>query len=249
MSFYSSISQRYDEIFPFSPAQHAFVLHHLRNPVEADVLEIGCGTGSLIIELAQVCRSAAGIDIDAQMAAAAQTKQLRRDRKAHILAADMRTISACFPAASFDLILSFGNTLVHLSSPAEMLKVLVSAAGLLRDGGCLLLQIINYDRILDNGIRSLPTIENERIRFERNYSLIGGSGGDTGRIEFTARLTDKTEKKTGVQQVMLYPLRKAELESLLVEAGFSRLRWYGGFDMAPPARDSIPRIVAAEKMR
>ncbi len=248
MSFYSSISLLYDEIFPFSPAQFDFVLRHLQDPAEADVLEIGCASGSLIIELAQVCRFAAGIDIDDQMTAAAQKKQLSKGCKALILSADMRNIATCFSADSFDLILSFGNTLVHLSSPDEMLKVLISAASLLRDGGRLLLQTINYDRILDDGIRSLPTIENERIRFERNYALIGGIGRDTVKVEFTARLTDKAEQKTGVQQVTLYPLRKDELRDLLVEAGFSRLHWYGGFDMSPSVRNSIPLIAAAEKV-
>ncbi|MCF7945576.1 MAG: class I SAM-dependent methyltransferase, partial [Spirochaetia bacterium] len=73
-SFYTSISRFYDHIFPFSPQQQRFIMKHIQNPETASLLEIGCGTGSLSLELSRRCRFCEGIDLDDTMIRIAQQK-------------------------------------------------------------------------------------------------------------------------------------------------------------------------------
>jgi len=241
MDFYTAVSQLYDHIFPFSPAQLQFVLEHIQHPETARVLEVGCGTGSLTAALTESCGKVTGIDLSEAMIRKAEEKQIGSSRKAEYVMLNMKELRQTFPGQFFDAVLSFGNTLVHLADPDEILNVLKQIKQLLEPGGTLMLQIINYDRILDHGITKLPTIENEKIRFERRYALTSSH-----HIRFSSRLTEKSSGRTGDQEVLLYPLRKTDLADMLPAAGFVDAAWYGGFDFSPLKEDSVPLIVSAK---
>ena len=53
----------------------------------------------------------------------------------------------------------FGNTLVHLQSIELMGKMLKGVFAVLKPGGHFLLQILNYDFILDEQVSELPLID------------------------------------------------------------------------------------------
>ena len=53
----------------------------------------------------------------------------------------------------FDLIFCIGNSMVHLNDNEEILRFLRNCKKSLKVGGYLLLQIVNYDRILVKNIR------------------------------------------------------------------------------------------------
>jgi len=254
--FYTGVSDMYDEIFPFSQDQLEFVLEHMQHPESARILEVGCGTGSLTSALTASCGTVAGVDLNEAMIRKAQEKQRGNGRKADYRKLDMRELSRNFPHRYFDAVVSFGNTLVHLSDQDEILNVLKEMKLLLKPAGALMLQIINYDRILDQGISELPTIENENIRFERRYvfldaddreiePLVSRSPDEVNRIRFRSRLTVKASGFTSDQEVRLYPLRKRDFAEMLLSAGFADLKWYGGFNCSPLHDESLPLIVSA----
>jgi hypothetical protein len=67
-----------------------------------------------------------------------------------------------------------GNVLPHLEGPKAILEALKRVAAGLRPQGKRLLQIINYDRILDQRIPGLPTITAEGgYEFRREYLFEG----------------------------------------------------------------------------
>ncbi len=241
MDFYQAIAYRYDHIFPFSPKQKEFVLGNLKDPEAAEILEIGCATGSLTLELAKDCRRITGLDIDGTLLSFARTKALKSKAHVQFIELDMLEIAKDLSAGLFDSICCFGNTLVHLDNKSEMLDFFMSAKTLLKEDAPLHIQIINYDRILDDGITSLPTIENEFISFIRTYEYLE----DEHRIAFSTILTDKMSGSSSSQMVKLYPLRRKELEELLQEAGFMNYTWFGGFDRTPLERTSVPLIISA----
>ena len=96
-------------------------------------------------------------------------------------------------------------------------------------------QIINYDRVLDKEIRSLPTIENDYIRFERLYDI--DDSGD--RIHFRTILTVKQTGQIINNVVELYPLRKNQVENFLSDVGFSDVRFHGNFEGEELEADSV----------
>lgn len=84
----------------------------------------------------------------------------------------------------------------------------------------LVLQILNYDFLLEKRPEVLPPIETGQILFERRYSYPDGAGG---HIPFSTRLHIKAGGEVYEDSVQLYPLRRAELEVLLKRAG--SLQW------------------------
>lgn len=53
MAFYQSISDHYREIFPLNPGQIHFVNNRFPKAKQLSLLDIGCGTGDLSLELSE----------------------------------------------------------------------------------------------------------------------------------------------------------------------------------------------------
>ena len=150
MSFYRSIAEYYDLIFPLGKAQVDFVKGSIHGPYRnKSILDVGCGTGDLALALSRAGFTVTGIDSDLEMLNRAEAKAASGG-PVTFTRMDMREISARLSPSSFDAVLCLGNTLVHLDGLPEIEAFCAEARTILRDGGCLLLQILNYDHILDH---------------------------------------------------------------------------------------------------
>ncbi len=239
MAFYESISDVYDLIFPLNPAQLDFIRQGVGNIGRSHILDVGCGTGSLSLALAGICKDVTGIDPDGKMLELAREKAGGRHSNLQYLQLGMLDIGTHFD--HLDCIICFGNTLVHLSSQDEIFSFVSQSKKALTPGGRLMIQIINYDRVIDKGIKSLPTIENDQICFERlyHYDAIHGS------IDFETRLTIKSQDRMIYNSITLTPVRKTQLHKMLTEAGFHDISYYGDFKRGLLEPDSTPLVVEA----
>jgi glycine/sarcosine N-methyltransferase len=241
MSFYRSIADYYDLIFPLEASQVDFVKSGMDGPYPGKmVLDAGSGTGNLAIALSQAGFEVAAIDSDPEMLRKAEGKKTAGSRVTFALM-DMREIAALFTASSFDAVLCFGNTLVHLDGLPEIEDFCAQSRDVLRDGGAFFLQILNYDHILDHHISALPLIENDAVMFVRLYEY----DREKNRILFKTRLTVKGALTEIENEIPLYPLRRDELEAALRKSGFTNIEFYGGFDKGQLKADSLPLVVRA----
>lgn len=112
------------------------------------VLDAGCGTGRIGIELARSGYDVVGVDVDSSMLG-----QARRDApELTWIEADLATLS--LPGEGFDLVLAAGNVLVYLTPDTEPDVVRLLAAHL-RRGGLLVagfrekafLDAVGYERL------------------------------------------------------------------------------------------------------
>lgn len=239
--FYSSVSRYYDEIFPFNTSQLAFIQAEAGSVDERYFLDVGCSTGKLANALCQLGALGVGIDLNDDMIAEAKTKY--SSVSLNFRKMNMLHLTRIFPRSYFDFVICFGNTLVHLDSMMELKTFLADASGLLKPGGKLLLQMLNYDYILDKQISELPLIENDHVHFTRQY-VLPAAGGE--KIEFRTGLTVKSSDTYLANSTLLLPVRKRELERLLYTAGCKQLQFYAGFDRAPYSGDHLPLVVVAE---
>ena len=151
----------------------------------------------------------------------------------------MMEIKSQFGPDAFDAIICFGNTLVHLENISEILDFFMQTKTILKEGGKFLLQIINFDRILDQNIDSLPTLENDHIKFVRNYHYLK----DRHLIEFKTILTIKSTNQVFLNNIPLFPIRQSEIENVLLEAGFKTIQFFGNFNSDPLLPESIPMVI------
>ncbi|MBA4391201.1 MAG: class I SAM-dependent methyltransferase [Syntrophus sp. (in: bacteria)] len=240
MAFYEEIAEYYDDIFPFNKTQMEFVRGSLKGPYhDKKVLDIGCGTGDLAIALSEAGFAVTGIDADSVMIQKAMDKITHHP--ATFTRMDMREIASHNNPSAFDAVLCFGNTLVHLANIQEIETLCKDVKHILKQDGKFLLQILNYDYILDHNIRSLPFIDNQLITFERIYNY------DTKKnlITFKTILTVKETSKKIVNKVSLFPIRKDELYLSLHNSGFSNISFYGDFDRNMLKTESLPLVIEA----
>ena len=156
---------------------------------------------------------------------------------------DMRSIGEQFPNSFIDTAICFGNTLVHLLNETDIRKFINGAYEVLSPEGKLTIQILNYQYILDQKIKSLPLIDNEYIRFERNYEFPENSD----LIDFKTKLTVKESGQVIESAVKLYPIRKTELQKILEETGFKSFEFHGSFNRDALTETSLPLIVTCQK--
>lgn len=240
MHFYQSIAPHYHHIFPFNPAHLKLILDEIPNPGNAVLLDIGCGIGSLSAEIASHFKAVKAIDLDPQMVQRAKSENQKHNLE--FFEMDMMEIRTHFKARTFDSVISFGNTLVHLTKENQFPDFLKQVKEVLKENGIFLFQIINYDRILNNNIGSLPTIENENIRFVRNYYFDNSSE----LIRFDTSLTIKEKGILIENSVPLFALRKEKLDHYLKVAGFKSVQYFGNFKRDRWTEENVPLIGLAQ---
>ena len=132
------------------------------------------------------------------------------------------------PATAFDAVLCLGNSLPHLLTQADLVAALRSMAGVLRPGGLLILQNLNYD-----------------LRWQKQPRWFAAQGGEldgqqvlvwrfadydmpAGRIDFHIALFRRGERdwKVDVHTTPQRPLFQVDLLAALAEAGFGEAQTY-----------------------
>jgi len=245
MDFYSNISRYYDDIFPLSQAQVEFIESFFPIPSHnVNILDAGCGTGVLAIELAQRGFNVHAIDFEPQMIQSAVIKKEKLNLTGSPIfdEADMRLISQKFIPGTFNAVITFGNTLVHLLKADDIISFVDGAKRVLKENGFFLLQILNYDYILANQIGKLPVIENDVVIFERYYDF-----RPQDFISFITRLTVKKDGRTYHNEIKLNPVKRDTLAEILNNAGFRDIDFYGDFARQSLKEDSLTLVAAVKK--
>ncbi len=242
MNFYESITKYYHHIFPLNMAQAAFVRQSFNETEQSELLDIGCGIGELSFELSKHFKKVHAIDLDESMIKRAKQDFGTKTGNLKFNVLNMLEIERTFGVNSMDAIVCFGNTLVHLDGPEQMLDFFKQSRAVLKSDGKLLLQIINYDRIIDQNIKALPTIENDEIKFVRNYRL----HTDHKKLDFETILSIKESGKTIENSIQLYPVSKHKIKELLNLSGFSEISLFGSFKHEIFSNNSIPLVIEAK---
>jgi 2-polyprenyl-3-methyl-5-hydroxy-6-metoxy-1,4-benzoquinol methylase len=227
--FYDTLADQYDGMTQFSVRLHkqkellASVLQTL--PANT-VIDMGCGTGVHAIALALLGCDATGVDISENMLVRARVHAADAGAAVRFLQGDFLTTA---PSAPFDLLLCLGNSLPHLESRAVLVAVLRHWRALCAPGGHVLIQLLNYRRVLER---------RERIVNIRR------SGGDT-IIRFYDFLDDAlqfnilTVREAGgsmthsLQSTRLIPFVESDFVSAASAAGFSDVRTYDSLAFNP----------------
>jgi SAM-dependent methyltransferase len=198
-------------------------------------VDLGCGTGEHVAFFAAEGCRAVGIDRSEAMLEAARSHE--RAGRGRFVEGDLLEAGRALGAEPpFGLAICLGNVLPHLEGDEDLARFLGEVARLLLPGGLLLLQVLNYERILGQGVRALPVdvrageTDDEEIVFLRLMKP-----APRGRILFfptTLVLRHGSEEPVEVRtsrRVQLRAWTRSELGPALRAAGFAPT-WHG--DMA-----------------
>lgn len=217
---------------------------------EGPILDAMCGTGRVVVPLAQAGFQTVGLDIAPAMVAAVERKIAERqlDRWLRAVQGDVRSFEL---PERFGLILVPLNSLMHLETVEDQLKALRSIQRHLRPDGLLVLDLFNPDP------RELMTDQGVLV-YEHTFT------SDAGHLvqKYVVRRTDWAAQRQSVEfiydelaadgqvtrQVMPFVMRwlyRFEVQHLLAYVGFSVEAVYGDYDLEPYTSDSPQLIVVA----
>lgn len=231
------LGRYYDVIFPTNEKQLMFLKALL--PERGSVLDVGCATGTYAIPLARLGYDVCAFDLDSPMVEMLVSKTENDENPPKALVYDMRRLPE-LNVGPFDLIYCIGNTLVHLGSLAEVNELVKACREKLKESGSVVIQTVNYDRVLAHKDLSLPLIDRQegRMRFHRHYELKDAEVVFHGQLEIEGQ--GKTEAST-----TLLPVEAGDLVRALEEAGFREVNVYGGFDGSPHTLESPATVIVA----
>ncbi len=225
MAFYTDLCDVYDAIFPVSEAQRALFEGLLAGGRLGRVADAGCGTGSQLLSFASAGVECVGFDPDPALVDRAR-KKLAPYPRARVEEGGFEDVSRIVSSPA-DLILCLGNSLVHVPQE-EAARFLRNAAGVTTEKGEMLLQILNYERLLLGKVTTLPLMHADEgaIEFRRGYVW---EGDRKVRFQTVLRISEGGQPRIVRNDIPLYPIYPDELWEMMDRAGFSRIRFFGDF--------------------
>lgn len=199
---------------------------------ERSVLDLGCGTGEHVAFFAEHGARAVGLDrSEAMIAAAREHEAAARGRFVLGDALDARERLAAH--APFGLALCLGNMLPHVGDDASLARLLGAAHAMLLPGGRLLVQLLNYRRILERGERSLPIDVRPAPAREGAPSAPGAPGAPSA----------PSPAHTGDD-----PRREIVFVRLMRDAGAGRILFFPTTLELDPDADEPVRVVSSRRV-
>jgi len=202
------------------------------------VLDVGCGTGRVLLRLLEAGVDADGIDRSAPMLEQLRARAAARSLEVRAYEGDMRDFT--LPRRYTRAICAF-NAFAHCDSTDDQLRALRCIREHLEPGGALVLHMSYPTASLWLGPDGEPvfeiaskhplndhTLEVWDTRFKDIVNQHQRSEVEIRELDASGRLVDSQRFETTQRWVYRY-----ELELLLMLAGFARSEIFGGFDGEP----------------
>lgn len=239
--FYDTLAADYDEMTGFQKRfiQERPFFHLLVERFKIrTALDAGSGTGFHALLLAQLGVKVAAIDVSTAMLQHVK-------RHADELGLPVDVIESSFQnlneqvRTTFDAIFCLGNGLAHLLSKEGLGQSLHNFASLLKPGGVLIVQNLNYDRILLQHERIQSVKESGDKTFVRFYDY----HDESLSFNILTLLRKHGAIMPTLETVPLKPWTYQELQTALANVGFNDVRAFGGITLAEFDRASSKDLV------
>jgi glycine/sarcosine N-methyltransferase len=253
--FYDALGRDYDLMVSWQERlarEDAFFRRVFDENGVRTVLDAACGTGMHAIAFAKAGWECVGADLSPVMVERARENAREAGLPVRFEVAGFGEIAHCV-GGTFDAVTCLGNSLPHLLDDSSLRTCLSDFAGLLRAGGCLVIQNLNYDRPRGERQRFMRLSSRAEADGETLFLRISSyapaeavtprSGDDA--LDFTLVVLKKSGGtwSQSFHSTPLRALRRVTMESELARAGFSAVRTYGSYGFAefgaPGANDLV----------
>jgi ubiquinone/menaquinone biosynthesis C-methylase UbiE len=196
------------------------------------VLELGCGTGRVLLPIARTGLACTGVDPSGQMLRVLRAKQPPSNLT--LVQGTMQTLE--LPERGFALVYMAFRAFQHLLTVADQLEALTRIRDHLRPDGLLAFDVFEPDlasiAIAERLDQAQPPFEQDGRMIERRFDVRRDHVRQV--IDVVFRYVDvESQRELGTEQIAMRWCYRYELEHLLVRAGFEPLRWSSGYDGGP----------------
>jgi len=199
-------------------------------PGSQNLLDAGCGSGRHVEALHDREYSMTGLDCSAAMLDLARQRLARFDPPPRLL--EMRFEALSPETGPFDGVYCLGNSLAAAASADSVQQSLQGFASVLRPGGRLFLQLLNFAKLFDESPRvrgpRVCTFEDVTYISTRVYAFVGEQVEVTN-VTLWYDDTWRQFARTG----HLYPVGRDWLMQRLDDCGLEPLHCWGGYDRSP----------------
>ena len=252
MSYFDAFAEYYDADFG-TIADDLRFYRELARRAGGRVLEVMCGSGRLLLPLAQAGLRLAGVDISGAMLALARERLQAAGilERVELLESDVRSH---VPQGPFGLAIVAVNSFMHLATAADQLVALEHIHAALAPGGLLAIDLFNPD------LRMLSE-QNGALVLDKTFTLADGAlvqkfvAQHTNVAEQTSYVTfiyDEIDPSGRIRRSALpFTMRwlyRYELEHLLARAGFALEAVYGSYELDQYETASELMLAVARKV-
>ena len=236
----------YDSVPLYAERQDVGFYVEEAKTARGSVLEVGCGTGRILLPIARAGGSITGLDGSRQMLERCRANLAAEpaavQRRVRVVRNDMRTFDL---GATYSLIIAPFRVVQHLTTIDDQLRFLATVARHLAPQGRLIFDVFNprFDMLVGaDGVEREDTPE-QRLpdgrTFRRAYRI--------ARVRWLDQVSEAelVYYVDGTRYVQAFEMRwylVAELRNLLARAGFRVREMYGDFARGPLV-DGCPELV------
>jgi glycine/sarcosine N-methyltransferase len=195
--------------------------YHIRTALDA-----GCGTGFHSLLLAQLGVDVTAVDGSKEMIVRLNHMARERNVALHGSVSSFQNLSKTVPSV-FDAVFCLGNSLGHLLTKKDLNRTFHEFANVLKPGGVLVLQMLNYERILRRRERIQSVKQADGKTFVRFYDY------EKRQLLFHIVTISQQDGMLNheLQSTPLYPWARNELDSGLLNNGFKRIKHFGNIKL------------------
>ena len=252
------LPELYDFIPSYAERRDVEFYVDLARRAKGKVLELGCGTGRILIPTAAAGCQVVGLDLATNMLTKCREKVARQPRKVQervrLAQGDMVNFNL---GETFSLITTPFRPFQHLLSLEEQLGCLRSVNRHLEEGEKLVLDVFqpDFQRLTDPKFKQeteeFPEVElPDGRRLRRTSRIVAFHRAEQyNEVELTYYVTHRDGRRERWAQ--RFPFRyffRYEVEHLLARGGFRVVELFGDFDRSPLRDDSPEMIFVAEKL-
>jgi SAM-dependent methyltransferase len=240
---YMAIAEMYDYVVPYRERADVGFFVEAAKESGGPVLEVGCGTGRVLIPTAQAGVTITGLDLSPHMLAVCRERLKAKPKevqsRVRLVKGDMRQFEL---AQTFQLVTLPFRPFQHLITVEEQLACLDCIRRHLSEGGKLILDIFNpkLEALVqtDFGKEMAEELEfsmPDGRRVIRRHSVVSRDvANQINYVELVHYVTYPDGRKERLVQA--FPMRYLfpfEAEHLLVRAGFAVEQLYADYDKSP----------------
>ncbi len=238
MKLYDLLASEYTQLFPSSEEKRQYAEKLISTTHGEDMLDLGCASGEFPLQLTSPGRTITGIDPDSRMIS--EARAIAAEKESITFAVDdMLSFLSSAPPHSFDVIFCMGNTIAYLTDERELERFLSSARNALREGGKLLIQMLNYTNPSIKAGFHFPDLNSTHITFSRRYE----ESGTPGVLAFTTQVRNKENGETHNEVHSHAVFTSDTVRELGREAGFREVTVHGSYENSPPEQENFFRLV------